>query len=108
MSASEEIGKCWWRYNNMGGRYKTCEANQYQKGNRSAPPREVRRLSPEQFVDKTGVDYSDMTKAQKNEYHRLDMAQRRKEERQVIAKISVQRQQARKRKQNKKKPILDK
>jgi hypothetical protein len=46
-----------------------------------------------------------MNKAQKNEYHRLDMALRRKGERQAVAKILVQRQQARKRKQNKKKSI---
>lgn len=108
MSAEAEIGKCWWRYNNMGGRYKTCEANQYKKGARREPPREVRRLTPDQFVDRIGIDYTNMSKAQKNEYHRLDMAQRRKEERQAIAKIAVQRQQARKRKQkqNKKKSVI--
>lgn len=100
--------KCWWRYNNQGGRYKTCEINQYKKGSGRKPNTEVDRLTPEQFVKKIGVDYSDMKKAQRNEYHRLDMAQRRKEERQAIAKIMVQRQQARKRKQNKKKAVLDK
>jgi hypothetical protein len=31
MTSQEEIGKCWWRYTNNGGRYKTCEANQYKK-----------------------------------------------------------------------------
>jgi hypothetical protein len=105
MTSQEEIGKCWWRYTNNGGRYKTCEANQYVKGNRSAPPREASRLTPDQFVNKVGIDYTDMNKAQKNEYHRLDMALRRKGERQAVAKILVQRQQARKRKQNKKKSI---
>lgn len=99
--------KCWWRYNNNGGRYKTCEINQYKKGKGKAP-KEVDRLTPEQFVKKLGVEYSDMKKAQRNEYHRLDMAQRRKEERQAVAKIMVQRQQARKKKQNKKKAVLDK
>ena len=106
MTSQQEIGKCWWRYTNNGGRYKTCEANQYKKGNRSAPPREASRLTPEQFVDKMGVDYSEMTKAQKNEYHRLDMAQRRKEERMAVAKILVQRQKNRQKKKNKKKSTL--
>jgi len=99
-------GKCWWRYNNQGGRYKTCEINQYKKG-AGRKPKEVPRLSPEEFVDKLGVDYSDMKKAQRNEYHRLDMAERRSEERQEVDKIVKQRKKARKKKQNKKKPVLD-
>ncbi len=61
-----EIGKCWWRYNNNGGRYKTCEANQYKKGDSPAPPKEANRLTPEQFVEKIGIDYSDMKKPQRN------------------------------------------
>ena len=104
---SKEEGKCWWRYTNNGGRYKTCEINQYKKGV-GKKPKEVDRLTPEEFVAKLGVDYSNMKKPQRNEYHRLDMAQRRKDERQAVAKIMVQRQQARKKKQNKKKAVLDK
>ena len=96
--------KCWWRYNNNGGRYKTCEINQYKKGV-GKTPKEVDRLTPEQFVEKIGIDYSKMKKPQRNEYHRLDMAERRKEERQEVSKIVEQRRKARKRKQNKKKPI---
>tara|TARA_R110000744_G_scaffold50397_1_gene108995 strand:- start:1599 stop:1904 length:306 start_codon:yes stop_codon:yes gene_type:complete len=96
--------KCWWRYNNNGGRYKTCEINQYKKGVGKAP-KEVDRLTPEQFVEKIGIDYSAMKKPQRNEYHRLDMAERRKEERKEVSKIVEQRRKARKRKQNKKKPI---
>ena len=86
-------GKCWWRYNNQGGRYKTCEINQYKKGNKQSKkqPKEVNRLTPEQFVEQIGKDYSKMKKPQQNEYHRLDMAQRRKEERQEVAKIVKQR-----------------
>jgi len=97
-------GKCWWRYNNQGGRYKTCEINQYKKGKGKAQ-KEVARITAEEFVEKIGVDYSKMKKAQRNEYHRLDMAERRKEERQEVAKIVGQRKKARKRKQNKKKPL---
>jgi len=100
-------GKCWWRYNNNGGRYKTCEMNQYKKG-AGRTPKEVVRITPEEFVEKLGVDYSDMKKPQRNEYHRLDMAQRRKEEREVVGEIVEKRRKARKRKQNKKKPVLDK
>ena len=96
--------KCWWRYNNNGGRYKTCEINQYKKGV-GKTPKEVDRLTPEQFVEKIGIDYSNMKKPQRNEYHRLDMAERRKEERKEVSKIVEQRRKARKRKQNKKKPI---
>tara|TARA_R110002012_G_scaffold24851_1_gene82601 strand:+ start:10819 stop:11130 length:312 start_codon:yes stop_codon:yes gene_type:complete len=100
-------GKCWWRYNNQGGRYKTCEINQYKKG-AGRKPKEVVRITPEEFVEKLGVDYSKMKKAQRNEYHRLDMAQRRKEEREVVVEIVDKRRKARKKKQNKKKPVLDK
>ena len=68
--------KCWWRYNSQGGRYKTC--NYLQEG--SNYKRIVRgpKITPEQYTEQEGVDYSDMTKAQVNEYHRLDMIQRRK------------------------------
>ena len=57
-------GKCWWRYNNQGGRYKTCEINQYKKGKGKAP-KEVSRITPEEFIEKIGKDYSDLSKAQK-------------------------------------------
>lgn len=106
MTSQQEIGKCWWRYTNQGQRYKTCEANQYKKG-QGKQQREAQRLTPEEFVKKIGVDYSDMKKAQKNEYHRLDMAQRRAEERKIVNQIAQQRIKARKKKQNKKKPILN-
>ena len=83
--------KCWWRYNNMGGRYKTCEINQYKGRGVGRPVREVPRLTPEEFVEKIGVDYSDMKKAQRNEYHRLDMAERRREEREIINQVVKER-----------------
>ena len=88
-------GKCWWRYNNQGGRYKTCEINQYQKG-QGKQPKEVSRITPEQFVEQIGKSYSEMKQPQKNEYHRLDMAQRRKEERQEVSKIVKQRKKKKK------------
>ena len=97
-----EEGKCWWRYTNQGARYKTCAINQ-KKAGKPKVPKEVNRLTPEQFVEKIGIDYSKMKKPQRNEYHRLDMAERRKEERQEVSKIVEQRRKARKRKQNKKK-----
>ena len=74
--SNKETPKCWWRYNNQGGKYKTC--NYIQEG--SNYKRIVRgpKITPEQYVEQEGVDYSDMSKAQVNEYHRLDMIQRRK------------------------------
>jgi hypothetical protein len=107
MSAEKEIGKCWWRYTNTGKRYKTCEANQYQPKTKKKNNKEANRLTPEEFVELIGVEYKDMKKAQRNEYHRLDMAERRKEERQAVKEIVEKRRLARKRKQNKKKPVLD-
>ena len=59
-------------------------------------------------LEKLDKDYSDLTKGQRNEYHRLDMAERRAEERKAVNKIVEQRREARKKKQNKKKPVLDK
>ena len=99
-----EEPKCWWRYNNSGGRYKTCEINQYKKGE-GKPVKEVVRITPEQFVEQLGIDYSDMKKPQRHEYHRLDMAERRKDERKEVSRIVEQRRKARKRKMNKKKPL---
>tara|TARA_R110000772_G_scaffold37527_3_gene89082 strand:+ start:345 stop:782 length:438 start_codon:yes stop_codon:yes gene_type:complete len=80
--SNTEEPKCWWRYNNQGGKYMTC--NYTQEGanyKRNPRPTPRPRITPEQFVEQEGTDYSDMSKAQKNEYHRLDMAQRRNAQR---------------------------
>jgi hypothetical protein len=77
--------RCWWRYNNNGGRYMTCNFNQKQPSGKP-PPEPEPRMSPEEFVSKIGKDYGAMSKAQKNEYHRLDMAERRAEERKLMKK----------------------
>jgi hypothetical protein len=77
--------KCWWRYNNNGGRYMTCNFNQTQPSGKP-PPKPEPRMTTEEFVSKIGKDYGAMSKAQKNEYHRLDMAERRAEERELYKK----------------------
>jgi len=77
--------KCWWRYNNSGGRYMTCNYNQNETSGKP-PPKQKPRMTPEQFVDKVGVNYGKMSNAQKNEYHRLDMALRRANDRKLYMK----------------------
>ena len=68
--------KCWFRYNSKGGKYMTC--NYKQEGSNYTRIRRGPKITPEQYTEQEGVDYSDMSKAQVNEYHRLDMIQRRK------------------------------
>jgi hypothetical protein len=77
--------KCWWRYNNNGSRYKTCNYNQKEPSGKP-PPKPIPRITPDEFVSKIGKEYSKMSKAQQNEYHRLDMAERRAEERELYKK----------------------
>jgi len=78
--------KCWWRYNNNGGRYKTCNYSQVGSKKQKKPKVPKKAMSPEAFVSMVGADYSKMSKAEKNEYHRLDMAERRAEERILVRK----------------------
>ena len=78
--------KCWWRYNNNGGRYKTCNYSQVGSKKQKKPKVPKKAMSPEAFVSMVGEDYSKMSKAEKNEYHRLDMAERRAEERILVRK----------------------
>lgn len=84
--------RCWWRYNNAGGRYMTCNYSQVgSKESRKTAPKPIPRLTPEEFIEKVGKEgYSDLTKAQKNEYHRLDMAERRAEVRKEMETIRKQ------------------
>tara|TARA_R110000824_G_scaffold164016_2_gene340016 strand:+ start:1689 stop:2195 length:507 start_codon:yes stop_codon:yes gene_type:complete len=77
--------KCWWRYNSNGGRYMTCEKNQ-KKASNKPPPKVEPKLSPDEFIAKVGKEgYSDLSKAEKNEYHRLDMRERRANLRELVS-----------------------
>ena len=81
---SKEV-KCWWRYNNQGGRYKTCDdgSGKPKKEQKKYPP----PITTDEFETLIDKYYTDMTDVEKREWHRLDMAHRRREKREELDKI---------------------
>ena len=80
--------KCWWRYNRSGGTYMTCEANQKKSGGKK-PPKQKPRITLEQFKKKYEYrdgGYSSLSEAQQNEYHKIDMYERRAKKRELVEK----------------------
>jgi hypothetical protein len=91
---------CFTRYRNNGSPYTICQSEadiQREKDRKNARPPPTPLISPEEFVrnlkpsgydeDKKGKwGYSKLTQAQKTEYHRLDMANRREEKREFLNK----------------------
>jgi hypothetical protein len=76
---------CYTRYNNRGGKYVVC--NSQKKGEGKPPPAPKPPLiSVEDFLKGMGKGYSKLTAGQKRAYHRIDMANRRREESEVISK----------------------
>lgn len=81
--------RCFMRYGNSGGMYRICvDADGFKDGVKTPPQKLAPLQTPEQFIKglKGKDSYGDLTKGQKTEYHRLDMANRRKAERELIAK----------------------
>ena len=78
---------CFTRYSNTGAKYVVC--NGQNKGEGKPPPAPKPPLiSVDEFTKKLGIGYSEMSKGQKKAYHRIDMANRRREEQAVIEKGS--------------------
>tara|TARA_Y100001937_G_scaffold36481_1_gene52286 strand:+ start:10800 stop:11795 length:996 start_codon:yes stop_codon:yes gene_type:complete len=76
--------RCFMRYNNQGNLYRVCDSG----GKKTKPPAQITPpISPEEFLNKINKGYSELTPNQTKEYHRLDMANRRFDERQQLAPI---------------------
>ena len=77
--------RCFIRYNNQGNPYRIC-SNQESSGGFKSPPAQITAPIPiSEFLDKLGKTYGELTDGQQREYHRLDMANRRFEEREKQA-----------------------
>ena len=77
--------RCFMRYNNQGNPYRVCSSGGDSKGK---PPAQITKPIPvDEFLDKLGRTYGELTAGQQREYHRLDMANRRFEEREERAPI---------------------
>ena len=76
--------RCFTRYNNNGGKYTTCNDNDADPSKAPAPRPPL--ISVDTFLQQQGKGYSELTPGQKRAYHRIDMANRRKQERSAIEK----------------------
>jgi len=74
--------RCYIRYNNQGNPYRICDDG----GKPDKPPAQITPPIPvEEFLNKLGRTYGELTEGQRREYHRIDMANRRFEEREANA-----------------------
>lgn len=74
--------RCYMRYNNQGNIYRVCDSG----GKPKKPPAQITKpISVQEFLDKLGKSYGELTDGQRNEYHRIDMANRRFAERGQVA-----------------------
>ena len=80
--------RCFIRYGNSGGPYRICVDGEGFKDPVKTPPQKVAPLiTPQEFVKQRGKkSYADLSEGQKKEYHRLDMANRRRDERELEKK----------------------
>ena len=70
--------RCFMRYNNQGNPYRICSSG----GDTSKPPAQLTQPIPvKEFLDKLGKSYAELTEGQRREYHRIDMANRRFDDR---------------------------
>jgi hypothetical protein len=78
--------RCFMRYNNQGNLYRICD-----DGIGKSTPKKIAQItapiSPEKFMNDLGRTYGELTEGQRREYHRLDMAGRRYEDRLVNAPV---------------------
>lgn len=80
--------KCFTRYNNSGGKYVICDVPWDESKRKTKDKKDVKVLiTPEEFIERVGKDgYTQLSKAQQREYHRLDMANRRKQDKELYQK----------------------
>ena len=72
--------RCFIRYNNQGNPYRICSSG--GDNIKDKPPAQITAPIPvEEFLNKLGRTYGELTEGQTREYHRIDMANRRFEER---------------------------
>ena len=89
--------RCFMRYNNQGKLFRTCNDKKTGSTIKQKPAVMTPLITPIEFLAKLnsertqaqkdkGFDYtySTLTSSQRNNYHRLDMANRRKQEREVV------------------------
>ena len=69
--------RCFIRYNNQGNPYRICSGNEPTKGFPKPPDQITPPIPVEEFLDKLGKTYGELTEGQRREYHRIDMANRR-------------------------------
>ena len=71
--------RCFMRYNNQGNIYRVCDSG---GKNQDKPIAQITKpISVNEFLNKIGKSYGELTDGQAREYHRLDMANRRFQER---------------------------
>ena len=76
--------RCYIRYGNAGV-YRFCP--DFGKKAKGKPQKLAPLITPAQFITNVGKSgYADLTAGQQKEYHRLDMAGRRAEERELLSK----------------------
>tara|TARA_R100001086_G_scaffold243116_1_gene171613 strand:- start:11626 stop:12537 length:912 start_codon:yes stop_codon:yes gene_type:complete len=73
--------RCFIRYNNQGRPYRICDEGNEKTKAKKPPSQITPHISPQQFLQDIDKTYIELTENQRNEYHRLDMAKRRAEER---------------------------
>ena len=69
--------RCFIRYNNQGNPYRVCSGNEPSSGFSKPPDQITPPIPVEEFLDKLGKTYGELTEGQRREYHRIDMANRR-------------------------------
>jgi hypothetical protein len=75
--------RCYIRYNNQGRPYRICDDGKPKAGHPKPPDQITPLITPQEFLEERGKAYHELTDGQVREYHRLDMANRRKEEAQI-------------------------
>ena len=76
--------RCFMRYNNQGKPYRICNDKDSATKTNVKPAVFTPLISVDEFLKKRKKTYAQLTPGQKRAYHRIDMANRRKEERKLM------------------------
>lgn len=80
-NSNEGNVRCYIRYNNQGNPYRICDGGEPKDGFPKPPSQITAPITPQAFMEHLDKTYIELTDGQRGEYHRLDMANRRLEER---------------------------
>lgn len=69
--------RCFIRYNNQGNPYRICAKKSAGTDPKQPPAQITPPIPVNEFLDKLGKTYGELTEGQRREYHRIDMANRR-------------------------------